>query len=334
MNISPRSRFAGIGRSLVCSQEFIVAVLAAVLLGGAAAFVPGFLTIGNLIGLVESVTILGLLGLAMGIVIIARGIDLSLIAVMACPSAFILQMVANGWSIGVAFLVGAMSAVTCGFLNGWLIAYADLPALFVTLASGLALYGIATTCLSNDIVEWPSSLDNWAWIGRSHPGGIPMPIIVFAILMALAAVLLKKTNIGRFLYAMGDNPLSAKAIGIPTQRITILIYLLSALIAFVAGLIMAAMLHASAVRIYNSTMLYQVILVVVLGGIALSGGRGGALSIILGTITIGIITNVMTLLNVSDPTQNLAKGALLLTAILIDSQLNPRNEETAQQGDI
>jgi ribose transport system permease protein len=87
-------------------------------------------------------------------------------------------------------------------------------------------------------------------------------------------------------------------------------------------------------RIYNSTLIYDVVLVIVLGGIGLSGGRGGVLNVVVGTLLIGTMLNGMTILDISYSVQNIIKGVVLLIAILIDSILNPRNEETAQQGDI
>jgi ribose transport system permease protein len=209
-----------------------------------------------------------------------------------------------------------------------------LPALFVTLATGLALYGVATTVLDNDIVEWPSQMDGLSWIGRSGLLGLPLPMVILAALVCVAGLLLRQTRFGRFVYAIGDNPESANAIGIPVRRIVMSIYVLSALIAFLAGITSAAVLHASAVRLFNSTFLYDVILVVVLGGIGLSGGRGSVISVVLGTLLIGTVTNAMVLMNADFSMQSLVKGALLLAAIITDSRLNPRYEETAQQGDI
>ena len=97
---------------------------------------------------------------------------------------------------------------------------------------------------------------------------------------------------------------------------------------------MAASVNSMPTRIFNSTLIYDVILVVVLGGIGLSGGRGGVINVIIGTALIGTLLNGMTILDISYSAQNLIKGIILLVAILIDSFLNPRNEETAQQGDI
>ena len=108
----------------------------------------------------------------------------------------------------------------------------------------------------------------------------------------------------------------------------------AALIGCFAGLVLAASVNSMPTRIFNSTLIYDVILVVVLGGIGLSGGRGGVVNVVIGTLLIGTLLNGMTILDVSYSAQNLVKGVILLIAILIDSFLNPRNEETAQQGDI
>ena len=114
----------------------------------------------------------------------------------------------------------------------------------------------------------------------------------------------------------------------------VLQYVLAALVGLFAGIVMAASVNSMPTRIYNSTMVYDVVLVVVLGGIGLSGGRGGVLNVIIGTLLIGTLLNGMTIMDISYSLQNIIKGVVLLAAILIDSILNPRNEETAQQGDI
>jgi ribose transport system permease protein len=114
----------------------------------------------------------------------------------------------------------------------------------------------------------------------------------------------------------------------------VLEYVLAALIGLFAGLVMAASVSSMPTRIFNSTMGYDVVLVVVLGGIGLSGGRGGVQNVIVGTLLIGTMLNGLTIMDISYSMQNIIKGVVLLVAILIDSVLNPRNEETAQQGDI
>ena len=177
-------------------------------------------------------------------------------------------------------------------------------------------------------------MDAISWMGRDNLAGVPMPVIMFGLACALMAVFLKKMRAGAFIYAIGDNPFGARATGLPTRPMIVLEYVLAALIGLFAGVVMAASVNSMPTRVYNSTMVYDVVLVVVLGGIGLSGGRGGVLSVIIGTLLIGTMLNGMTIMDISYSLQNIIKGLVLLTAILIDSILNPRNEETAQQGDI
>jgi ribose transport system permease protein len=111
-------------------------------------------------------------------------------------------------------------------------------------------------------------------------------------------------------------------------------YVVAALIGYLAGLVTASTVSSINVQMVSSTMVYDVILVVVLGGIGLSGGRGGVRNILMSTLLIGILLNSMTLLNMPYHVQNLIKSLILLGAIALDSALNPRNEQTAQQGDL
>ena len=111
-------------------------------------------------------------------------------------------------------------------------------------------------------------------------------------------------------------------------------YVMSSLIAFAAGILSAASLLSMNTRVVNSTLLYDIILIVVIGGIGLSGGKGGMRNVIVGALLIGIMQNAMTILDISNIYQNLIKAVILLIAIVVDSLLNPRDEQTAQQGDI
>jgi ribose transport system permease protein len=171
-------------------------------------------------------------------------------------------------------------------------------------------------------------------LGQGTVLGIPTPIIMFGLACAVVAVLLNLTRWGAYIYAIGDNPYAARVTGIPTRPIVVLQYVLAASIGCFAGFVLAASVNSMPTRVFNSTLIYDVILVVVLGGIGPSGGRGGVVNVIVGTLLIGTMLNGMTILNLSYSTQSLVKGLVLLAAVVTDSFLNPRNEETAQQGDI
>jgi len=165
-------------------------------------------------------------------------------------------------------------------------------------------------------------------------GGVPSSVIAFALLCLAAYLFLRFTKWGRFIYAMGDNPSGARVTGIPTRPIMLLQYVLSALIAYFAGLVTASVVNSMSTRVVNSTLVYDVILVAVIGGIGLSGGKGGVHNVVVGTLLIGILLNGMTILDMPYTAQNIVKGLILLGAIIVDSIINPRDEQTAQQGDI
>lgn len=317
------------------SQQVIVFLLFVVLFVGFSAFLPGFFRADNMLTLLQNVAILGILGLAMSVVVIGRGVDLSLVASLAVPAGLVLEMVQHGHSLPAA--LGAAFALTLvfGLINGWLIAYADVPSLFTTLASGLFLAGLGQVAFFQiDVVQWSPALDALAFLGRGTVFGVPTPVIMFGLASLAVAFFLKMTGLGAYIYAMGDNPHAARVTGLPVRQLILLQYVLASLIGAFAGLVLAASINSMPTRIFNSTLIYDVILVVVLGGIGLSGGRGGVLNTIVGTLLIGTMLNAMTLLNLSYSAQNLVKGMVLLVAILADSFINPRNEETAQQGDI
>lgn len=317
------------------SQLQVVLGIFVVLVIGFAVLLPGFLSVSNILGLLQNVSILGILSLGMAIVVIGRGIDISMVAALAVPAGLVLQMVQTGYSLPVALLSAFGISLAFGLVNGWLVAYAEVPSLFTTLASGLFLAGLGQVAFFRfDVVQWSPSLDSIAWIGSGAPLGIPMPVIMFLLAAGAASVFLRHLRLGASIYALGDNPNCARTTGMSTRPIIVLQYVIAALIGSFAGLVMAASINSMPTRVFNSTLIYEVILVVVLGGIGLSGGRGGVLNVIVGTLTIGTLLNGMTILDMSYSAQNLVKGVILLIAVVIDSILNPRNEETAQQGDI
>ncbi|HEY1721537.1 MAG TPA: ABC transporter permease [Magnetospirillaceae bacterium] len=317
------------------TQERIVFAITVALFLLFAVTLDRFLTSVNLLSLLQSVSVLGILGVGMAIVVIGRGIDLSIVATMAIPVAWVLYMMNQGVPIAAAFGLGVGFSIGVGLLNGFFIAYVEVPALFATLAMGAFVYGFGRSQLFNqDIIYLPTTSTWIADIGRMHVAQIPIAVLFFAVVCAVAYLGLKYTKIGRFFYLMGENYLAARITGIPTRPMIVIQYALSSLIAFIAGIVTAAAVTSMNSRVVNSTLIYDVILVVVVGGIGLSGGKGGIRNVIVGTLLIGILLNGMTILDIPFTLQNLIKSAILLVAILVDSAINPRDEQTSQQGDI
>ena len=317
------------------SQEQIVFGLAFILCVAFAIALPGFLAPNNLLNLVRSVSILGILGVAMGLVVIGRGIDLSLVSVMAISVAWGLTLIAGGMAVPQALGLALAFSLAVGLINGWLVAYVEIPAIFTTLAMGTLIFGFGRYFLFElDVVYMPEAANSLLWVGQGTLLGIPVPIVMFALVCLAGHMFLRHAKYGRYLRAVGDNVLTARLTGIPARPVVILQYMLSALIGFVAGIVTAASVASMNTRLGISTYVYDVILVVVLGGIGLSGGKGGIRNVIVGTLLIGVLLNGMTIMNIQYTVQNIIKGVILLTAIVIDTIVNPRDEQTAQQGDI
>jgi ribose transport system permease protein len=317
------------------TQERIVLTLAMLLFLLFSATLPGFATHDNILSLVRSVSVLGILGLAMALVVIGRGIDLSIVATMAISVAWTLALAGAGLPLGQALVYGLLFALLVGFANGVLIAYAEIPALFSTLAMGTFIYGFGRLKLiPSDVVPAPETEAWFTRIGQGEVLGVPMPVLLFAALALVGLVFLRYARAGRYVYAMGDNYLAARITGIPVRPMVVLQYGFASLIGFIGGVITAASVAGMNTRIVNSTLIYDVILVVVLGGIGLSGGKGGVRNVVVGTLLIGVLLNGMTIMDVQYTVQNVVKSSILLAALIFDSLLNPRDEQTAQQGDI
>ncbi len=295
----------------------------------------GFFSASNLIGLVRNISILGILGVGMGIVIIGRGIDLSVVSVLAISAAFFIELLNAGTPLLFSLLVALGFVLLIGIANGVMVAYGEIPPIFATLAMGLFVYGFGRSQLmAQDVAYIPDEYSALLDLGTLKPLGIPIEVYVFVAVCIIASLFLRRTKYGRYTYFMGDNFAAARNIGIAVRPMVVLQYVLCALFAAVAGAIVAGTLLSMNTRIVNSILLYDVILIVVLGGIGLSGGKGGIRNVVFGALLIGILVNGMTIMDLEDTHQNLIKAFILLAVVIADTLFNRRNEQTEKQGDI
>ena len=299
-------------------------------------FLKGFLSAGNLVTLVRGVATLGILGVGMAIVVIGRGVDLTIVAIYAMSAAWTLHLASLGVSIPAALLLGFLLALTVGVINGVLIAYVEIPALFATLGMASLVYGFVRYALVPLYVVYmpPSRQCHRLDRRRLRLGRADADPVFRAHQPSSVSCSCVSPNQG------GSSTRSAtisRRRAFPARRcvsIIVLQYTISASIAYVAGMITATAVSSMNTAVANSSLIYDVILVVVLGGIGLSGGRGGIRNVIVGTLLIGILLNGMTIMNIEYTLQNVIRSVILLAAIVLDSIINPRDEQTAQQGDI
>ena len=318
------------------TQEQIVFLLTVLVFVSFSILLDGFLTFRNLINLMRSVSVLGILSVGMAIVVIGRGLDLSQVAISAVGAAWVLKLMENETTMPVAILAGLGFAVLVGLLNGSLIAFIEIPPLFVTLATGIFALGMGRTWLLEGklMIFVPKKCESFLFLGQGSILGIPMPILLFVAIAILGQVYLSRISWGRFVYAQGDNADAARLTGLAVRPQTILTYTLCAMIGYIGGLLMSSTVASIDVRVINSTLIFDVILVIVLGGVSLIGGRGSVWSVIVGTALIGTMLNGMLILNIPNHWRDIIKGLVMLGALVLDNRLHPVDEETARQGDI
>ena len=323
------------------NQELIILIVTVVIFSGFSVFLDKFFSAGNLLTLMRSVSILGILSIAMAVVVISKGIDLSLIATLAVGTA-LASVLSSGDvlpSIDLPFIYAVLigfifTAILCA-ITGILVAYWDMASVFVTLAMAGVIYGLGRTLFIGDELNYLPEDAVWLeYLGRGQLFGVPMPIICFLSLAFLMHLVLTKTTFGKFVYSIGDSGLAARTAGVPVRPILVMIFIIAGLVAYFAGLLTAGAISSINTRMVSGSMIYDVLLVVVVGGIGLSGGKGGMHNVILGTLLIGTLLNGMVIMDISFIVQNLIKGIILLVAIMTDTILNPRDEQTTQQGDI
>ena len=327
----------GTARSKGSLLELVVMAVTAVLVIAFSLLIDGFATWGNLRVVVANSASLVILSCGMAVVIISRGLDLSLIASMVAGATTFSISINAGMPGSVALLLTILAMVMVGFVNGWLVAFAEIPALLATLASAMFITGLFRfgVLRGEFLLLLPKDNPAVAFFSHDLVPGLAAPVGLMILMLVASWLMLRFTTVGRIAYAMGDNFQAARLSGLPVRTATILVYVFAALAALLAGLVISAASGAVDFRtVTNGGLLFEVILVVVLGGIPLRGGRGGIGNVLVGAALIAVLRNGMTLFDFSTQTQDVLKGVVLIAAIVVDNYLNPKDTETDTVGDL
>lgn len=281
---------------------------------------PFFLTSSNLISLFRQISNNLYIALGMTFVIILGGIDLSVGSLVAmCGVITVANIVNTGLPIGAAIAIGLFLGAFAGFISGVLIAQFRVPAFIITMAMMNIARGIAylyTGARSTRIF-----VESFNAIGSGYVGIVPLPIIYSVIFVIIFSILLNRTKFGTYIYAVGGNRESAHLSGVPIKKVEIACYTISGFMSAFAGLVLCARMFSGQPSIGEGYEL-DAIAACVLGGISMSGGVGKISGTVFGAITIGMISNGLNLMNVSSYWQLVAKGFIIVVAILIDAQKN------------
>ena len=276
---------------------------------------PYFLTTGNLSNLMKQVAIVAILAAGQTVVIISGGIDLSVGSVLALSAVTTGSLIDAGYSPGLAAAAGIFVGTLCGLINGVVISHGKIAPFIATLGMLGIARGMALVITKG--VSYMVLIPFFDFIGSGTIVGIPVPIIIVAIVFVSIAVMLKKTVFGRYIYAIGNSAHIAKLGGINVAKNQIIIYTLSGFLASVAAMIMIGRLASTPPHVAQGAEL-QAIAAVIIGGTSFAGGSGGVGLTLVGAMIMAMITNGLNILGVSSYWQQVFIGLIIIAAVWFD----------------
>jgi ribose/xylose/arabinose/galactoside ABC-type transport system permease subunit len=284
-----------------------------------------FFTPRNLVNIGLSITILGLLAMAQTVVIVSGGLDISVGSVVGLTTMVVAVAINAVDSVWVGVAAGLAAGTLAGLANGSVIVYGPVNAVIATLGTMSAFRGLAYIINNGNSISIGN--DDLRVLGVGTLAGLPLAIWLLLAVMAAFILFTRTTVIGRNIYAIGGNPTVARLAGIPIPRYQLGIYALSGAAAALAGLVLAARTMSGQPASGSQGLELEAITAAILGGCALAGGKGTIVGAMLGVLIIGVLNNGMILTSVPTFYQLLAKGALLVAAVIIQERQRARSGE-------
>jgi ribose/xylose/arabinose/galactoside ABC-type transport system permease subunit len=281
-----------------------------------------FLNASNLLNVVRNASILIIIGVGQTITLTAKDVDLSCGSVISLTSVVAAIMMNQlGIYFPFAIIAALLIGVGLGLINGLLITYVGLPAFIATYGTLWVVFGFAYLILRGAVVYgFP---EGFRFIGNGNLLGIPMPIIVMAIVFVVAYFVLHHTTLGRRFFATGANPQAARMSGVKETRIVIIAYVISGFLAALAGLVLIAYTNGSEATI-GASYLLPVLAVVVMGGTSLAGGQGCLTGTLVAALIMAVINNGMNILAIPAIWQQLVVGVMIVGTVLVDRWIGKR----------
>jgi ribose transport system permease protein len=298
-------------RSFFTSYLLIVLV-ATVILGKIAS--PYFLTVRNVENVLSFAAVVSVIAVGQFFVIVTGGIDLSVGSIAALTTVIAAVMMKAGYSAAVASIAALIAASIAGGISGMLVIKARITPFIATLAMMSIARGASYLVQVGSLISITDTRFIWFFSGSVGP--MPNPVMLFVIIMLVAAFFMRFTTFGRRLYAIGGNPEAARLSGLPVNKSVFSVYLLSGLLSGFGGLILAAQLTQGSSLLATGYEL-DTIAAVVVGGAALAGGTGTPIGAVVGGLIIAIIGNIMNLMTIPSEPQLIVKGVLILAAVIL-----------------
>lgn len=278
-----------------------------------------FFTVNNIMNVLRQVSIIAIIASGMTLVILIAGIDLSVGAVMAFSGAILAGVLTAGLPLPVALMAALGVGLLFGIFNGFIVARFGVPSFIATLATMVIARGMTLVYTKG----YPLVVSNepFRFIGSGRIFGIPVPIIIMFVVFGLMYWMLKYTSFGRYIYAIGGNEETAVLAGINVKFIKVAVFGIAGLLSALSAVIYTSRLM-SAQPTAGSGIELDAIAAVIIGGTSLAGGKGGVIGTLIGALIMGVLDNVLNLMNVSPFYQSIAKGLVILVAVLVDSKFS------------
>jgi len=277
-----------------------------------------FLTMENMLNMLRQTSINGLLAIGMTFVVLTGGIDLSVGSIVGASGMFAALAARNETGIPwyLAVCIGLLVGLLLGMINGIVISYLRVPAFIATL--GMLSIARGVTFMASNAKPVPGLSQGFLKVGGGSFGIIPIPILILTAVLIVSYIVLYKTRYGRYVFATGGNPTSARVSGINVKQITCSVYMVSGLLAGLAGVILTSRVTSGLAQSGDG---YEVdaIAAAVIGGNSLSGGRGRLWGTIIGFLIMGVMNNGLDMMAVSSYWQLVIKGIIIIGAVMLDS---------------
>lgn len=295
-------------------RKYGIVIILVILFIASAIINHNFLKAQNLINILKQISVVTIIACGETMLIVSGMIDLSaglLCTTAMCFSAGVLAATGN---VPLAIATGIVIGVVCGWTNGFLITHFKLQPFIATLAMTYVLKGIVQLYTNGQSI---GGVDPIRWLGQGTVVGIPVPVIIMFLMVALIAVLMKKTRFGTSIYAIGGSEKAAIASGINTSRNKRLIFTLSGALTGLAGVVLMSRLMAGMPSVGDGYE-FDAITAVIVGGTSFLGGIGTVTGALIGSIIVGLINNILNLLHVSTQYQLIVKGLMIAVAVIVD----------------
>ncbi|CAK6473230.1 Autoinducer 2 import system permease protein LsrD [Peribacillus frigoritolerans] len=301
---------------LSISKENTLGVITAGLFVLMSFSIPGFFSSNNLTNMMFQLPEFGLIALAMMVVIVTGGIDLSITYTAALSGVTIALMASSGYPMLGAILIGVLVGLSCGLINGVIISKIGVSPILVTLGTMVLFEGLILSITKGNSISGFS--EGYSLIGNGYYMGIvPLSIIIFVLFAIITAILLSKTKWGRSVYMVGSNPIATLFSGINNSKVLMRVYLYAALLATIASIIMTSRYNTAKVDL-GSSYLLQSVAAAVLGGTEIQGGYGKVIGTVYAVVIFQMLSSGLNLMGVPRSIVTVMMGVILITVLVIN----------------